>query len=266
MPAPFILPPNPGFGSQLGQALGGGISQGIGVSLNQFLEQKQLQQKNQSLMQALGLGSPQGQGINPEIATAGKEMKSGGLPKLSQEQLLAASIQNPALAPALGAIYKNQQKEIKESEDIQRGQDSLDRMAQILNEGKIGFGSKTKGKIFGGKTAEDVGEFESLTGALESLLVDKVSRGTLSNSRFRYITETLLPKPNDRDATIRGKIKALSKELGLKLPELKPQKAKKSMQSQSGDFVLMQDPNGVVRKIPKSQAIEAQRAGGKLVQ
>lgn len=265
-----IFQQNPSSGLQhlqgISQGFGGGLSQGIGMGLSQMLEEKAQQRKTQALLETLGLSRPQGQGINPQMETASQEMSAGKLPKLTQEQLLAASIQNPGLAPALGAIYKNQQKEIKESEDIQRGQDSLDRMAQILNEGKIGFGSKTKGKIFGGKTAEAVGEFESLTGALEALLVDKVSRGTLSNSRFKYITETLLPKPNDRDATIRGKIKALSKELGLKLPELKSDKSKKSMKSPTDQFVLMQDPTGVVRKIPKTQAIEAQRAGGKLIQ
>ena len=262
----FVLPPNPGFGTQLGQNLGQGISQGIGATLTQFLEQKKLDQRNQSLMQSLGLSPNQGRGINPEVATAGKEMQGGKIPQLSQEQVLAASIQNPALAPALGAIYKNQQKEARESQEKETGQQSLNRMAEILSEGQIGLGSKLKGKVFGKKTAEDVGEFESLTGALESLLVDKVSRGTLSNSRFKYITETLLPKPNDREATIRGKIKALARELDLELPDLKSKKTStKGEKSESGNFVLMQDPTGVVRRIPKDMALEAQRAGGKLV-
>ena len=265
MPGLQALQGIPSFGGQLGQALGGGLSQGIGMALSQMLEQKQQQSKTKALFDALGLGSIQQQNTPSQISNQATQGQGGKLPQLTQEQLLAASIQNPALAPALGAIYKNQQKEAKESQDKNLGQQSLDRMAQILNEGEIGLGSKVKGKVFGGKTAEDVGEFESLTGALEALLVDKVSRGTLSNSRFKYITETLLPKPNDRDATIRGKIKALSKELDLKLPELKSKKAIKKGSSQSSEFVFMQDPNGIVRKIPKNQAIEAQRAGGKLI-
>jgi hypothetical protein len=261
--------PDPGVQSAqaIAQLFGGGLSQGIGAGLSAMLEEKKQQQKTKALFDALGLGQPQKMNQSAEITNQGKQIQGGKLPQLTQEQILAASIQNPGLAPTLSAIYKNQQKESAESQQKEIGQYSLDRMAKIVDEGKIGLGSKIKAKAFGGKTAEDVGEFESLSGALEAMLVDKVSRGTLSNARFKYITETLLPKPNDRDATIRGKLKALAKELDLKTPELKPStSAKKESSLSKKDFVLMQDPNGIIRKIPKNQAIQAQQAGGKLVQ
>lgn len=221
MPQIQILPGAPGFGSQLGQALGGGVSQGISASLNQMLEQKQQQKKTQDLLRSLGVQLPSEAGASIPQASAPAQ---GNLPKLTQEQVLAASIMNPQLAPALSSIYKNQQKEGKEEESKKIAQESFDRMNEILNKGNLGLGSKLKGKVFGKETAEDVGEFESLSGALEALLVDKVSRGTLSNARFKYITETLLPKPNDRQATIKGKLKALSKELDLKTSDLKENK------------------------------------------
>ena len=219
MPQIQVLPGAPGFGSQLGQALGmglgGGLSQGISAGLNQMLQQKQEAQKMQGLMSALGIGA----GSQGGSASIPQASASSGVPKLSQEQVLAASIMNPQLAPALSSIYKNQQKETQDLESKQIAQESLDRMSDLLKEGKLGFGSKLRSKAFGGETAESVGEFESLSGALEAQLVDKVSRGTLSNARFKYITETLLPKPNDREATIKGKLKALSKELKLDLPK-----------------------------------------------
>lgn len=209
----------PSFGSQLGQALGGGLTQGINSALSQMLEQKSQQRKTQDLLNALGISSTNtpSETITESLEFSPKTPKPN-LKNLSQEEILAASIMNPQLAPVLGNIYKNQQKENKENESKEVAQESLNRMSELLSEGKLGFGSKLKSKAFGGKTAEAVGEFESLSGALESLLVDKVSRGTLSNARFKYITETLLPKPNDREATIKGKLKALSKELKLDLP------------------------------------------------
>ena len=222
MPQIQIIPGSPGFGSQLGaalgQGLGGGINQGISFALSQMLEQKAQQQKTSQLLGALGLGSAQ-PGLEAQAGIETARPSSSKMPNLTQEQVLAGSIINPALAPALSSIYKNQQKEAKDAQSEETAQHSLDRMSELLSQGKLGLGSKMKGKVFGGETAESVGEFESLSGALEAQLVDKVSRGTLSNARFKYITETLLPKPNDREATIRGKLKALSKELNLQLPK-----------------------------------------------
>jgi len=57
MPQIQILPGAPGFGSQLGQALGGGLSQGIGVALNEMLEQKKINTLEREL-QTRGLPKP----------------------------------------------------------------------------------------------------------------------------------------------------------------------------------------------------------------
>lgn len=93
-------------------------------------------------------------------------------------------------------------------------QDSFNGMVDILKQGRLGILSKAKSYL-GGKTAKDVGEFTSLSGGLESILVDMVSRGTLSNARFKYIKDDLLPRPNDTQEMIRGKLIGLSKLLGL---------------------------------------------------
>lgn len=211
MPALQALAGIPSFGAQLGQSLGTGFSQGIGSRLAQMLEQKSMQQKNDSILAALGILPSQFQ--NEE----GQDEQSG-LKNLTSENVLGASLINPALGSTLSKLHATQEKAQKEKQSKKIAQESFDRMSELLKEGNLGFGSKLKSKAFGGKTAEDVGEFEALSGALEAQLVDKVSRGTLSNARFKYITETLLPKPNDRAATIKGKLKALQKELDLTKP------------------------------------------------
>lgn len=110
--------------------------------------------------------------------------------------------------------------EQQEKEQTQKtAQDAFNKMTKLLKGGNLGRGSGI-GSIFGGQQAKDVGEFTSLGGALEALLVDKVNRGTLSNTRFEYITKNLLPTPHDSDATIEGKLTGLAQILGLDSSEL----------------------------------------------
>ena len=94
-------------------------------------------------------------------------------------------------------------------------QNSFNTMVNLLKKKNIGLGSGVLGNVFGGETAEDTGEFLSASGGLEAMLVDMVSRGALSNARFEYITNTLLPKPTDRQKVIKGKLKGLAQILGL---------------------------------------------------
>jgi hypothetical protein len=109
-------------------------------------------------------------------------------------------------------------KEESEKEDQKRvmdvGQKSFDRMSELLKSNRLGRGSGFL-SMFGGQTGKDVGEFTALTGGLESMLVDMVSRGTLSNTRFDYIKNTLLPNPGDPDDVIEGKLKGLAQILNL---------------------------------------------------
>jgi hypothetical protein len=187
--------------------------------------------------------------------------------ELTPEKIIAASQIDPQMAATMSRLFQGQEKERMNKQKLAAenkvGQESFNRMSELLRKGNLGLGSELKGKAFGGETAEDVGEFSSLSGALESMLVDRVSRGTLSNARFKYITETLLPKPTDRQATIKGKMKALARELNLDPSVLL---GKSKLEKGDGDgFVMMRDPSGVVRRIPKNKAIAAQRAGGKLI-
>lgn len=105
-------------------------------------------------------------------------------------------------------------KQKNEGQEARIAQKAFNRMGELLKKGNIGFGSGFYA-LAGGQTAEDVGEFSSLTGALEAILKDKVSKGVLSKDRFNYIIQTLLPKPDDRLATIKGKLKGLALDLEL---------------------------------------------------
>lgn len=108
-------------------------------------------------------------------------------------------------------------KQNNENDEVRQiGQNAFNGIAALINKNNVGRGSKALASLpFAYETQKDVGEFESLTGGLESMLVDMVNKGTLSNTRFKYITETLLPKPNDPQETIKGKLKGLAQILNL---------------------------------------------------
>jgi hypothetical protein len=97
----------------------------------------------------------------------------------------------------------------------QTAQNSFNSLSRILNKNNIGYGSEVWGQLSGGETLRDTGEFQSATGGLEAMLVDMVNRGTLSNSRFEYITKNLLPTSTDRQEIIKGKLKGLAELLNL---------------------------------------------------
>jgi hypothetical protein len=110
----------------------------------------------------------------------------------------------------------------KETQEV--GQKAFNGMVKLLKRGNLGRGSGVM-SLLGGKTAKESGEFTSLSGGLEAMLVDKVSRGTLSNTRFDYIKNNLLPVSTDSDAVIEGKLTGLAEILGLDASELTGNKA-----------------------------------------
>jgi hypothetical protein len=101
-----------------------------------------------------------------------------------------------------------------ENQIKETGQKAFDIAANTLKKGNLGIGSGIY-SAFGGETARDTGEFQTALGGLEAMLVDMVSRGTLSNARFQYITQDLLPKPTDSQNTIKGKLTSLASILNL---------------------------------------------------
>ena len=105
------------------------------------------------------------------------------------------------------AVKENELKEKKQST-----QDAFNRMSELVE--NVGMTSGFTRK-FGGKTDSDVAEFESLNGMLESYMTDLVSKGKLTDTRFKYIINTLLPRPGQRVSTIKGNMKAIAKMIGL---------------------------------------------------
>lgn len=109
--------------------------------------------------------------------------------------------------------------------DTRIAQSSYNRLVDILKDNRIGYGSEFTSYV-NGNTAEDIGEFKTLLGTMESILKEKVSKGVLSKDRFNYIIKELLPTPYDRQATIRGKLKGLAQVLELDSSRLTGKKSK----------------------------------------
>lgn len=133
-----------------------------------------------------------------------------------EKELLRNKVRNNEIS--LSAIKeiikpnKSKEKMFETEEAKNTAQKAYNRLAELIPD--VGASGAITSNL-GGKTAQSYGEFTSLTGALESFLVEMVNRGTLSNTRFKYITETLLPKPSDSQATIKGKLQGLATVLDL---------------------------------------------------
>lgn len=171
-----------------------------------------------------------------DFALRGELDQNSIVNKLLGQQQLAKMQGNEPKEPSVAE--KKFAKEQEDEANVRRtAQTSFNTLNRLLKRGNVGFGSSAIGSVIGGDYARDVGEFQTAAGGLEAMLVDMVSRGTLSNSRFEYITENLLPKPTDRQATIEGKLKALGDLLGLEVEDersssvgMKPGVQKQSLQ------------------------------------
>lgn len=154
------------------------------------------------------------------------------------------------------------EKEIEDEGRVRNtAQTSFNSLARILNKKNVGKGSGVLGSLFGGETLRDTGEFQSATGGLEAMLVDMVSRGTLSNTRFNYITENLLPKFTDRQEVIRGKLKGLADLLDLDPSSLIGQE---SEGQDFGNKTLDAEAIKKIRKLSGNDKNEAKRIAKKM--
>lgn len=133
-----------------------------------------------------------------------------------EKEVLRTKIKNgEASFKAIKEILKPNKEDIKNKEEAkakESTQKTFNRIVDLIP--KVGR-SGIVTSMLGGETANAYSEFTSLTGGLESFLVEMVNRGTLSNTRFKYITETLLPKPSDSQQDIRGKMQGLAQILQL---------------------------------------------------
>lgn len=189
----------PSFGEKFSNAIGTGI-QGANQIMQGLEANNQAAQRRAQLQSLTGIDAPE-------------EFQQKAFEAAMQRQLQKEKYGYEADI----AAQKLKGEKNEEQEAHQLTQNAFNRLVDLYP--SLGRGSDILG-YFGGKTAEKSGEFTSLTGALESHLVEMVNRGTLSNTRFKYITENLLPKPTDTRDTIKGKLKGLAQILNLDMGKL----------------------------------------------
>ncbi len=252
-----ILTPPKSFGAELAGNIGRGLGEGFSSAMKSRSQSKAMEQEDKEILERTGINLSgirdpetrkavfiselQGKRLGEEYERKGEflgkeyglkeQIESGKSERGTRRAIDVEKLKHAhdieledfkQAGDILRSEGKRSPEDIKKEEQEQirqTAQQSFNGIANILKKGKVGMGSKVL-NFFGGKGAEDIGQFETLTGGLESMLVDMVNRGALSNSRFQYITETLLPKPTDTQSKIKGKLKGLAQLLKLDSSEL----------------------------------------------
>ncbi len=133
-----------------------------------------------------------------------------------EKKVLREKIENgEASFRAIQEVLKPNKENIKAKEEQESKnvtQNAYNELVSLIPE--VGTLNYPASKV-GGKTAKAYAKFTTLTGAIEANLVEKVNRGALSNVRFNYIKNDLLPQPSDTQAEIEGKLEGLAINLGL---------------------------------------------------
>jgi len=158
-------PPKPSFGQKLSAGVGRGLD--IGSQMMQQHQQQQAdQQKKQAIAQLLGQGSenlpPELQKLMYESMQKGEFAESDAARKFQYEsELQRQKFEHDNKTKADELAGKNQEK----IAPLQNALESINQMRNIRKKGNLGFGSSVKG-IFGGATAKDRGEYETLGNSL----------------------------------------------------------------------------------------------------
>lgn len=155
-----------------------------------------------------------------------------GQPQTVEKPQPAGSIEERRLQAKKNEIKakleaEREAKKIEEKEHLERPQKAFDEMAYLVNKGNLGRGSNITSEL-SDEATEDYASFKSANAALEGILSDLVSNGKLTDVRFNYIVDELLPKPNDRKSAIKGKMKSIALIVGLDPSALDPKSASKS--------------------------------------
>lgn len=238
--------PSLNFGQALMQglrnSLPGGLAQ-LSQNMQEARQRKQASVEGRALAKMHGLG----------------EDESEAFSRLSPETIRT-------MAPQLA---KNLFSKKEENAIVQ---DSFNEMANILKKGNIGRGSGIKG-FFGGETAKDAAYFNSLKASLIAAVRDRVNKGVLSNQKFQYIVNELLPQSTDLEDTIEGKLRGIAKELGLDASALgieegdqkEASQKPREKESSKEPIVRVKAPDGKIWRVPKNRVQAAIEAGGKVV-
>lgn len=182
-----ILPARPNIGNSIGE--------GIHRGLSTYLENEKQQGKNQELQQALASLSqqPNQQNLSPEQkylqfaqAVAGrpdsKDLSQNYLESLKQTQ--AARPEQQAPNPGINALAQ---------------------LESLIGQEGIGFQGAFN---LSGKSRFNRGKFKSLQSALLPLFKANFPRG-MTEKEFKIVMDEWIPRPDDTEDTIRGKIEGL---------------------------------------------------------
>jgi hypothetical protein len=178
----------PSYSSQLGSALGQGLGQGLSQGIGQYFQMKRQKSQGSALAEYLG---------KPEMA----------------QQLGALS---PEIQQEVARSAVRQKQEVASNKEAQQ---------QSLNS-LIGLSKKVSGTPLGLPISPNLrfggeaGEFESQKGQLVSAMRDLINKGILSNQKFQYIVNELLPSHRDKQSVKLHKLKAIGEQLGLDISSI----------------------------------------------
>lgn len=176
MPQFQMLDPNPGFGSQLGQALGQGFQGGISQGITKFFEDKQKKQQLQDLFSALGISpssekqSPEELGEQDQELSSQERGQSSFSRNITPQKLIAATAVNPQIGSAVGKIYEGEKKaEEQQKKREEKFEDRAfkrnEKYLEKLGEAQTSL-PKKKLALQQMRAAVDSGEFSGIRNAL----------------------------------------------------------------------------------------------------
>lgn len=183
-----VLQKVPTFGEEFGRAIGQGASQGIESGLDSRRKMKELAQENEDIFNATGIKiiskDPELRKMEFSEALKGKQKEkdqSFDINKQTSDQYFTG-LENKAKREHEEKLQKQKfelEGKLKGSEDLNKKQkdlkenlepligakDALDQMKLLRKKGNLGRGSNVLG-FFGGETAKDRGEYETLGNSL----------------------------------------------------------------------------------------------------
>lgn len=265
--------------------LGQGFAQGAGQGLMQGVQgamQKMALQKAIGMLPKEGSLVEQLNAISQADPEAQQFLLQNYLPALQQQKQLQQQIernrqeklaqrehelekirlQNLGKLEAAQVRTKKGQKELETPEQKSELQGVIDRQIDILNKGNLGNPLTTFGAL-SRERQEDIGEFDSLNVALESIFKDMVNKGAMSDARFKFMIKNL-PSAHDSDRKNKGKLKAIGQILDVDVSRLQ-KKGESSEKKGSSERIKIQLPDGRIGSIPAENIDKAIELKAKII-
>lgn len=183
-----------------------GLGQGAGAGLQQSLADFH---KKQTSRKQLG-------GVLPLLKDAGLELSPE-----DEKMFLESGLEPEKLIPLAGVLGKQKadrqkmeasEKEVQKNKDL--GQEAFNVASKMLKQNLSGIGIDPLTKVgVSRKGVQNRALFNTLRSKFESVLLPMVNKGTLAKQRFDYIM-SLIPKADESQRAIGGKLYALGHELG----------------------------------------------------